>query len=140
MKTPNTSNASLERSVKLRNAIVEVIRDSGHPMTCADLARALKENVRSIRNYLILLKEGNWLSFGPTVTSMDRSRRKTITWVLGTNPSPIPNPVKYRKPPPKKERPVDAMITSDDLAWMRKYQEQREQRYLKRGLEVPSIY
>ena len=140
MKTSNASNDSLERSVKLRRIIFELIRDSDHPMTCAELARILKENVRSVRNYCSLLKEGNWLSFGPTVTSMDRSRRKTITWVLGTNPSPIPNPVKYRKPPPKKERPVDAMITSDDLAWMRKYQEQREQRYLKRGLEVPSIY
>ena len=140
MKTSHASNASLERSVKLRRVIFELIRDSDHAMTCAELARILKENVRSVRNYCSLLKEGHWLSFGPTVTLNDRSRRKTITWVLGTNPSPIPNPVKYRKPPPKKERPVDAMITSDDLAWMRKYQEQREQRYLKRGLEVPSIY
>ena len=140
MKTPHVSNASLDRSVKIRKAIVEVIRASQRPMTCAELARALNENVRSIRNYCILLKEGNWLSFGPTVTSKDRSRHKAITWDIGTNEAPIPHPVKYRKPPPKKERPVDAMITSDDLAWMQKYREQRAQHYRKCGLEVPSIY
>lgn len=134
------SSIEKEQSLRVRVAIVNLVRAADHPMTCADLARALNENVRSIRNYCILLKEGNWLSLGPIVTSNDRSRHKAITWAIGTNEAPIPHPVKHLKPPPKKERPVDAMITSDDLAWMQKYLEQRAQRYRKCGLEVPNIY
>lgn len=140
MKKSHAYNSEVERSVKVRKAIIDFIRAADHPVTSAELAYRLKETSRSIRNYCLLLKNGKWLATGPIVVMKNRSRRQVLTWIAGTNSNPITHPVRHRKLPPKKERPLDLTITPDDLAWMQKYRDQRAQRYLKRGLEVPAIY
>lgn len=140
MKKSHAHNSEVERSVKVRKAIIDFIRAADHPVTSAELAHHLKETSRSIRNYCLVLKQGQWLAIGPIVVMKNRSRRQVLTWIAGTNTDSISYPVRHRKLPPKKERPLDLTITPDDLAWMQKYRDQRAQRYLKRGLEVPAIY
>jgi len=140
VKKLHTSYSEVERSIKIRKAILDFIRASDHPVTSAELAHHLKETSRSIRNYCLVLKQGQWLATGPIVVMKNRSRRQVLTWIAGTNTDSISYPVRHRKLPPKKERPMDLTITDDDLAWMKKYREQRAHRYLQRGLEVPSIY
>lgn len=140
MKKLHTSYSKVEWSIKIRKAILDFIRASDHPVTSAELAHHLKETSGSISNYCLVLKQGQWLATGPIVVMKNRSRRQVLTWIAGTNSTPITHPVRHRKLPPKKERPLDLTITPDDLAWMQKYRDQRAQRYLKRGLEVPAIY
>lgn len=129
-----------ERSLHIRKAIVQFIRSSEQPVTYAQLAEYLKEDRHSIMNYCLSLSKAGLISEGRPILSTARDRRWIKTFVAGANQEPLRRPHPIHKPLSKQDQPREEIITADDLAWMKKYRDQWEQRYRKRGLEVPVIY
>ena len=139
-----------EKTIQLRKDVAEVVAEHG-PITAHQIARLLKVSNMCISSTFIGLVNAGYLEHGPMAPSESKNRHLVNTFLRGPNLNPVPSEYRLIKktyyiprakrdpneaviPSPKKE-----MITDEDLAWMKKYKLQRQQRYARFGEVAPAV-
>lgn len=149
MKASETYNEMKARTIQLRKDVVATVKEHGR-LSSHRIARLLNISNMSISSICVGLVNAGYLDYGTPSKSESKNSHTVLTYVAGPNQNPIPNEYKlikksYYQPRPKVERdPIQVqqvkaeMITEEDLAWMKKYRLQRQQRYARFGELAPA--